>query len=103
MKLVPGSAEQRGTNFARALAGRTPFCRPLKAGRAYFLLTAEVDELSHDKLHLGLQARAPPMPVLASHHSMLHLGLQARNTRACFGPHHSKLHLGLQARSHALV
>lgn len=60
VKLVPGSAEQRGTHFARALQGRTPFCRPLKTGRAYFLLTAEVDEISHDKLHLGLQVRATP-------------------------------------------
>lgn len=27
MKLIPGSAEQRGTDFVRALRGETPFCR----------------------------------------------------------------------------
>ena len=55
VKLIPGSAEQRGTNFVRALRGQTPFCRPLKSEGAYFLLAAEVDETSHDKLHLSLQ------------------------------------------------
>ena len=55
MKLIPGSREQRGTNFVRALRGQTPFCRPLKHAGAYLLLTAEVDELSHDKLHLAAQ------------------------------------------------
>ena len=55
MKLIPGSREQRGTNFVRALRGLTPFCRPLKHAGAYLLLTAEVDELGHDRLHLAAQ------------------------------------------------
>ena len=57
MKFIPGSAEQRGTNFVLALSGERPFCRPLKHGGAYFLLTAEVDGKRKDAIFLGLQVR----------------------------------------------
>lgn len=58
IKFIPGSAEQRGTNFMRALQGDRPFCRPLKHKGGCFLLNAYVDNITKDKLHLGLQARA---------------------------------------------
>lgn len=57
VKLIPGSAEQRGTNFVRALQGDRPFCRPLKHKGGCFLLNAYVDNISRDKLHLGLQVQ----------------------------------------------
>jgi hypothetical protein len=57
VKFIPGSAEQRGTNFVLALSGERPFCRPLKHGGAYFLLTAEVDGKRKDAIFLGLQVR----------------------------------------------
>lgn len=56
IKFIPGSAEQRGTNFVRALQGDRPFCRPLKHKGGCFLLNAYVDNVTKDKLHLGLQA-----------------------------------------------
>ncbi len=56
VKFIPGSAEQRGTNFVRALHGDRPFCRPLKHKGGSFLLNAYVDNVTRDKLHLGLQA-----------------------------------------------
>ena len=70
MKLIPGSREQRGTNFVRALRGLTPFCRPLKHAGAYLLLTAEVDELGHDRLHLAAQVRRdfPPCNTALPHY-----------------------------------
>lgn len=55
VKFIPGSAEQRGTNFVLALSGERPFCRPLKHGGGYFLLTAEVDGQNKDSIFLGLQ------------------------------------------------
>ena len=55
VKYVPGSAEQRGTNFVLALSGERPFCRPLKHDGAYFLLTAEVDGQTKNSIFLGLQ------------------------------------------------
>ena len=58
MKYIPGSAEQRGTNFKLALSGERPFCRPLKHEGAYFLLTAEVDGQTRESIFLGLQVRS---------------------------------------------
>ena len=55
VKFIPGSAEQRGTNFVLALSGERPFCRPLKHEGAYFLLTAEVDGETKNSIFLGLQ------------------------------------------------
>ena len=55
MKFIPGSAEQRGTNFKLALSGERPFCRPLKHKEGYFLLTAEVDGETRRSIFLGLQ------------------------------------------------
>ncbi len=55
MKYIPGSAEQRGTNFRLALSGERPFCRPLKHKEGYFLLTAEVDGETRGSIFLGLQ------------------------------------------------
>ncbi|KAK9916670.1 hypothetical protein WJX75_005528 [Coccomyxa subellipsoidea] len=57
IKFIPGSAEQRGTNFVRALQGDRPFCRPLKHKGGCFLLNAYVDNITKDKLHLGLQGQ----------------------------------------------
>jgi hypothetical protein len=39
---VPGSVEQRGTDLARALSGAAPLCRPVGAGGAALLLTAQL-------------------------------------------------------------
>ena len=55
VKFIPGSAEQRGTNFKLALSGERPFCRPLKHKEGYFLLTAEVDGETRRSIFLGLQ------------------------------------------------
>ena len=49
MKLIPGSAEQRGTDFVRALRGETPFCRchpPVHAGRHYLQMQGSYSSLS---------------------------------------------------------
>ncbi len=59
VKYIPGSAEQRGTNFRLALSGERPFCRPLKHKEGYFLLTAEVDGETRGSIFLGLQVRSP--------------------------------------------
>jgi len=61
VKLIPGSAEQRGTNFAAALRGDDHFVRPLRFGGACLMVTAHIDagggssapwEASRDKLHV---------------------------------------------------
>ncbi|KAK9823922.1 hypothetical protein WJX72_006365 [[Myrmecia] bisecta] len=52
---IPGSAEQRGTDFRKALQGRAHFCRPLKHDDAYLLITAETSILTRDKITLGIQ------------------------------------------------
>ena len=64
VKLIPGSAEQRGTNFAAALRGDDHFVRPLRFGGACLMVTAHVDagggaaapgapwEGGRDKLHV---------------------------------------------------
>ena len=73
VKYVPGSAEQRGTNFVLALGGERPFCRPLKHEGAYFLLTAEVDGQTKNSIFLGLQvcfkASVEAICQRSSHHS----------------------------------
>lgn len=58
IKFIPGSAEQRGTNFVLALSGERPFCRPLKHEGGYFLLTAEVDGKHKDNIFVGLQVHS---------------------------------------------
>ena len=39
---IPGSAEQRGTDFRAALEGEARFCRPLRYKGAALLVTAEL-------------------------------------------------------------
>lgn len=68
IKFVPGSAEQRGTNFLRALYGKGAFCRPFKYRGGCFLLTAQVDDNTRDKLYLGLQVSTWPC---WDHHIMI--------------------------------
>jgi hypothetical protein len=67
VKFIPGSAEQRGTNFVRALCGHSSFCRPLKFRGGCFLLTAQVDDVTQDKLFLGMQVAPPPLSVVKLH------------------------------------
>ena len=48
---IPGSAEQRGTDFRAALEGEARFCRPLRYKGAALLVTAE---LSFSQVQPGL-------------------------------------------------
>jgi len=52
--VVPGSAEQRGTDFERAARGEAAFRRPLRHRGVCLLLTAEADAASRDVVHVAL-------------------------------------------------
>ena len=52
--VVPGSAEQRGTDFEEAARGRAAFCRPLRADGVCLLVTAEADASTRDTVHVAL-------------------------------------------------
>ncbi|KAK9843494.1 hypothetical protein WJX81_005881 [Elliptochloris bilobata] len=55
VKLIPGSWEQRGTDFVRALRGETPFCRTVALGDGgRLLVTADVEAGGRAALILGL-------------------------------------------------
>ena len=52
--VVPGSAEQRGTDFEEAARGRAAFRRPLRADGVCLLVIAEADASTRDTVHVAL-------------------------------------------------
>ncbi|GLI64480.1 hypothetical protein VaNZ11_007755 [Volvox africanus] len=56
--LVPGSAEQRGTNLEEAMRGNTPFFRPAKALSCSFIVQAQLDPFDTETMHVQLQPLA---------------------------------------------
>jgi len=52
--MIPGSSEQRGTDLQSAALGFAPFSRPLVHNGASLLVTAQLDQVTHDSLRLQL-------------------------------------------------
>lgn len=49
---IPGSEEQRGTDFAKAMKGQATFNKPFKYSGNDFIARVRLDELSYDRLEV---------------------------------------------------